>query len=272
MPHDRGLGKAASLTALLDGRGPTAGPSFRHDDVRLNRSPSFRPDADRPAEQYAVYELIGAPSGAAVRRDPASSLDETQKLLRRYPAVAAKVRRLWFDGFYTADYDQRIFSTLLSCHHLVAATVPWTALRHVGPDAWAALLTRHHPDFPDLGPTSTAPAGQCGEGISPAAGHGLTSLELMAIELTDSQKRLAASQLDLRPLRDGRVHFGTLRRLKLFGNTCHLPITDADLIAIAATATRLEEFHITALSTVSVQGATPYLLADDLFLGLGATD
>ncbi|KAK3059826.1 hypothetical protein LTS18_009968, partial [Coniosporium uncinatum] len=61
-----------------------------------------------------------------------------------------------------------------------------------------------------------------------------------------------ANQLDLDPLH--HVDFSTLRRLKFMGDTRFLPVTDRDLLAISRTATRLEEFHITALSSITING------------------
>jgi len=50
------------------------------------------------------------------------------------------------------------------------------------------------------------------------------------------------------------VDFSRLRRLKVFGDSTFMPIDDRDLQAIAHTATSLEEFHLTCLSTISIDG------------------
>ena len=79
-------------------------------------------------------------------------------------------------------------------------------------------------------------------------------LEFKAVDLASSQVELSANRADLCPLLDPIVDFGRLKRLKLFGNTTFLPINDQDLKAIAKTATNLEELHVTALSTVTIEG------------------
>jgi len=56
------------------------------------------------------------------------------------------------------------------------------------------------------------------------------------------------------PLKDDRVSFGALRRLKFFGNTVHAPVEDADVHLIARSATGLRVLDITNLSTISVAG------------------
>ena len=74
--------------------------------------------------------------------------------------------------------------------------------------------------------------------------------------LTGSGKPLRSAekenQVDHQALRS--VNFGQLRRLKIFGDTTFMPITDDDLFAIARTATQLEEFHMTCISTITIDG------------------
>ena len=190
--------------------------------------------------------MIDRPSGVAVRREPSTDLDETEKVVACYPNFAAKVRRLWFDGFYSADTDRRIFAALRKCPNLVSATIPWTTIRHISAEEWSALLSGYHSDV------SKEDAGfTIGKGCER---YCLTMLEFKAVDLASSQAELSANRIDMSPLLDPRVDFGGLKRLKLFGNTTFMPINDQDLKAIAKTATNLEELHITALSTVTIEG------------------
>ncbi|KAF2460116.1 hypothetical protein BDY21DRAFT_281410 [Lineolata rhizophorae] len=182
-------------------------------------------------DKYSLYELVDKPSGTAVYRDPYRSLRHTVKLLERYPELAAKVRRIWFDGFYVAETDVQICSALHACSSLQSVTMPWTTLRHLSGREWKALL--------GLGPTHTTP---------------LRSLELLAVDLPARQAQDAANQYDERPLETGGVNFSQLRRLKIFGNTDFMPVCDRDLHAISRTATQLEHLHVTGLSTVTVDG------------------
>ena len=183
----------------------------------------------------------------AVRREPSTDLDETEQVVARYPNFAAKIRRLWFDGFYSADTDRRIFAALRKCPKLVSATIPWTTIRHISAEDWSALLSGQRdasePNIDSMGDESYHQ-------------QGLTMLEFKAVDLANPQVELSANRVDLSPLLDPRVDFGRLKRLKLFGNTTFLPINDEDLKAIAKTATNLEELHITALSTVTIEGET----------------
>lgn len=55
-------------------------------------------------------------------------------------------------------------------------------------------------------------------------------------------------------LRDTRVNFSKLRRLKIHGSSNVQSIVDADLWEIARTAINLEEVHITGNSSVTVEG------------------
>ena len=187
----------------------------------------------------------------AVRRDPSNDLEETGRVLSQYPNFAAKVQRLWFDGFYSADTDRCIFAALRKCPNLVSATIPWTTIRHVSAEDWSALL--------DSGNTHLESEEKISQdGILGRDRRGtrqcLETLELKAVDLARSQIELSANRADLSPLLDPKVDFGKLKRLKLFGNTTFLPVTDDDLRAIARTAVNLEELHVTALSTVTIEG------------------
>jgi hypothetical protein len=82
----------------------------------------------------------------------------------------------------------------------------------------------------------------------------LESLELMATKLSDQQKNEFKDAPLTTPLMNWSVDFGRLKRLKLFGNTDVLPVCDDDLRMIARTATHLEEFVMTCISTVTIEG------------------
>jgi len=180
-------------------------------------------------ESYNIYELIEKPSGVAVYRDPYRSLRSTAELLAKYPNAAAKIRRLWFNGFFIAETDSHIFSAVRNCPNLTSLSIPWTMLRHLDARSWSQLL---------------------GNGRTKA----LKTLELLAVDVTEQQAKGPNNTLDLQPLRSNAVDFSRLKRLKIFGNTTFMPINDDDLFAIAKTATRLEEFHLTCLSTITIDG------------------
>lgn len=133
---------------------------------------------------------------------------------------------MWFHGFYTAETDRLVFESLKHCVNLTSVSLPWTTIRHMDAKAWRTLLLGN--------------------------GKPLESLELLSIDPTSQQASDKENQVDLHPLQS--VNFGKLRRLKLFGDTTFMPITDRDLYAIARTATQLEEFHLTCISTVTIDG------------------
>ena len=93
-------------------------------------------------------------------------------------------------------------------------------------------------------------------------GTSIESLELLAVDLKESQANNATNQVDRKPLlplrsrgsgSDGAVvDFSDLRRLKIYGNSNFMPITDLDLIQIARTANNLREIHITRTTTVTL--------------------
>ncbi|KXL46519.1 hypothetical protein M433DRAFT_69549 [Acidomyces richmondensis BFW] len=181
--------------------------------------------------QYGLYELIDRPSGLYVYRDPFGSLKHTDRVFGGAPDMARHVRRLWFNGFYTAETDRLILSIVSHCRHLEYLSAPWTILRRASGADWVDLLNRG--------------TGQ---------GTPLHSLELQAVCLPRDQADALEQDRTPNPLEDARVSFGSLRRLKIFGNTLHKPISDADLSLIARTATGLECLDITNLSTISVAG------------------
>lgn len=119
-----------------------------------------------------------------------------------------------------------IFDTLKNCSNLVALSVPWTMIRHLDAQSWRTLLI--------------------GE-VEP-----LQSLELHCIDPTSQEASEKVNQVNLHALRS--VDFGHLKRLKVFGDTNCMPITDNDLFAIARTATQLDEFHMTCISTITLDG------------------
>lgn len=180
---------------------------------------------------YALYELIDKPSGQYVYRDPFGTLKHTAKLFDEFPSTADHVRRLWFDGYHTAETDRLIFSVVASCNELASLSVPWTVLRRGTADDWIDLLN-----------------------VKTGLGKPLRSLELQAVSLSRDQALALESDDTPSPLDHACVDFSALKRLKIFGNTLHKPVTDHDLYTIARTATNLECLDITNLSTVSVAG------------------
>jgi hypothetical protein len=161
-----------------------------------------------------------------VYRDPFVSLKHTVRTFDRFPDVAAKIKRMWFHGFYTAETNQMVFESLKNCKNLTSVSLPWTTTRYLDAKAWRNLLVGN--------------------------GKPLESLEFLAVDPTSQQSSDKANQIDLQPLQS--ANFGLLRRLKFFGDTTFMPITDDDLFAIARTATQLQEFHLTCISTVTIDG------------------
>jgi hypothetical protein len=174
-------------------------------------------------------------SPAKVFRKPFLTLQRSLDLFTQYPAVASSVRRLHFDGLYVYETDAQILETATSCVNLTSLSIPWTVLRNGSASEWADLL----------GMRRALP---------------LRSLELLAINLSNSQLALAGEPSDDSPLDSRMVNFSQLRRLKLFGDTNFNPISDDDLKAIARTATNLEEFQITCMSTVTIEGMPHFLI------------
>ena len=186
-------------------------------------------------QSRSLRALQGAPSGMAVYRDPYHSLRHILELFNNNPAVATCVRRIWFHGYYTAETVTMIFSILYFCAKVRYVTLPWTALRYGSADSWSRLL-RHNSE-----------------------GEGIASLELLAGDLKKAQFENVDSQIDLRPLESFKVNFSSLRRLKVKGQSNHLPVTDTDLIAISRTAKNLRELHITDTSTITPNGLSSLL-------------
>lgn len=180
---------------------------------------------------YGAYELMSKPRGSAVYRDPFGFLKSAVKFFSQFPDVAGQVRRMFFDGFHTVETDRMIFAVLRSCRHLDSISVPWTLLRHGTAQDWIHLL-----------------------GISSEDDVPLKSLELRATCLASAQEKEWLDVENTHPLANPRVNFAHLKRLKIFGNTSLMPIDDEDMFNIARSATNLEEFHLTNLSTITIAG------------------
>jgi hypothetical protein len=133
---------------------------------------------------------------------------------------------MWVNGFYTAETARIVFESLANCTNLTSLSIPWTAIRHLDEKAWRTMLN--------------------------GSGNPLASLELLCIDPFSQQATDKDNQVDLKPLQS--ANFGRLCRLKIFGDTNFMPITDDDLYAIARTATQLEEFHLTCNSSITING------------------
>lgn len=88
----------------------------------------------------------------------------------------------------------------------------------------------------------------------------LESLELQCVEPTTQQISDKTNWTDLDPLRS--VDFSCLQRLRIFGNTSHMPVTDSDVVAIASTATGLREFHLTCNSSTTIDSVVAVAVAE----------
>jgi hypothetical protein len=173
--------------------------------------------------------MVDKPKGEPCYRDPYATLNNTLHFLESVPEAAEKVRRLWFNGLYVPETDASIISTLRLCKNLRIATLPWTILRNGTAQDWASILEARN-DLP------------------------LKSLELHMIEPSALEHAQMISIPRQSPLLSPLVDFSQLKRLKLVGSTSIFPINDADLIAIARTATNIEEFQLTCTSSVTIEG------------------
>ncbi|KAL8840364.1 MAG: hypothetical protein Q9170_001379, partial [Blastenia crenularia] len=171
----------------------------------------------------------GIPSKDVVYRDPYCSLRKTADLFSTFPALASSVHKMFFDGFYGVDTNSMIFQILHHCDQLDTVSLPWTMLRYGSDEDWAKVL-RQRTD-----------------------GTALSSLELLAVDLKQSQITDHARQVDKRPLDSPKVHFGLLKRIKLSGSSNLMPINDDDLTAISRTA-QLHELHITGTTAITTKG------------------
>ena len=181
-------------------------------------------------QSRTLHTLQTNPSSIAVYRDPYHSLRKTLQLLESNPALACCVRRVSFVGYYGAETNAMIFEILRRCVNLDYVTLPWTALRYGGTEDWSRLLGRNK---------------EC---------HSISSLELLAVDLKQSQIGNAANQIDKKPLSSPKVDFSGLKRLKIFGQSNIMPLTDDDLIAISHTAVNLRTLHITGTASVTIDG------------------
>lgn len=170
------------------------------------------------------------PSSIAVYRDPYYSLRKTLRLFKSNPAQASCVRRISFFGYYGAETNAMIFGILRRCTNLEYVTLPWTALRYGSTEDWSRLLGRNE---------------DC---------HSISSLELLAVDLKQSQIDNATNQVDNKPMSSPRVNFSALKRLKIFGHSNFMPLTDDDLIAMSYTAVNLRDLHITGTASVTIDG------------------
>ena len=170
------------------------------------------------------------PSSIAVYRDPYHSLRKTLQLVESNPSLAWCIRRISFVGYYGAETNAMIFGILRRCTKLEFVTLPWTALRYGTTEDWSRLLGRNEDR------------------------HGISSLELLAVDLKQSQIENASNQVDKKPLNSPRVDFSKLKRLKIFGQSNFMPLTDDDLIAISHTAVNLRDLHITGTASVTIDG------------------
>lgn len=123
-----------------------------------------------------------------------------------------------------------IFGILRRCTNLEHVTLPWTALRYGSTEDWARLLGRNEDR------------------------HSISSLELLAVDLKQSQIDNATNQADEKPLSSPRVDFSGLKRLKIFGQSNFMPLADDDLIAMSHTVVNLRDLHITGTASVTIDG------------------
>lgn len=181
-------------------------------------------------QSRTLHTAQTTPSSIAVYRDPYHSLRKTVQLFEINSALAWCVRRISFVGYYGAETNAMIFRVLRRCTNLELVTLPWTALRYGTTDDWSRLLGRNENR------------------------HSISSLELLAVDLKQSQMNNATNQVDHKPLSSPRVDLSGLKRLKIFGQSNFMPLTDDDLIAMSHTAVNLRELHITGTATVTIDG------------------
>lgn len=174
--------------------------------------------------------LQGTPSSMSVYRDPYHSLKQILRLVQGSPGLGACVHRLWFNGYNSAETVGMIFEILQHCPNLDHLTIPWTALRYGTKEDWSHVLGRGAKECKPL------------------------SLEFLAVDLSIKKMSDPRNQHDELPLDFATVDFTKVERLKVFGNTNFMPITNKDLIAIARSARNLKEIHITGTSSVTIDG------------------
>ncbi|KAL8951971.1 MAG: hypothetical protein Q9222_002094 [Ikaeria aurantiellina] len=176
-----------------------------------------------------LNKLQGNLGGDVVYRDPYCSLKKTADLFTKHPDLATSVRRLFFDGFYSLEMNAVIFRVLGICNSLHSVSLPWTALRYGRSHEWSKLLSQRED------------------------GSALESLELLAVDLKQSQITDQARQVDKKPLLSPNVSFRHLQRIKFSGSSNLMPINDEDLLSISRTV-QLRELHITGTTSITITG------------------
>ncbi|KAI4217201.1 MAG: hypothetical protein LQ351_000510 [Letrouitia transgressa] len=188
----------------------------------------------RGGERWLQSQKLGTlnhlVSNEAVYHDPYWSLKHLALLFNQKTFITSSIRRLWFDGYYGPAEIKIIFDILQHCPALHSVTLPWTSLRYGSAELWSSLFNNRRQE------------------------RRIDSLELLAVNLKNSQISDFSKIGDKRPLESFDVCFGGLKRLKLYGNSNLMPINDDDLVAISRTATGLREIHITGASSISVKG------------------
>lgn len=181
-------------------------------------------------QSRTLHAVQTNPSSIAVYRDPYHSLRKTVQLFESNPALAWCVRRISFVGYYGAETNVMIFRILRRCPKLEYVTLPWTALRYGTTEDWSRLLGQNEDR------------------------HSISSLELLAVDLKQSQIDNATNRVDNKPLSSPRVDLSRLKRLKIFGQSNFMPLTDDDLIAMSYTAVNLRDLHVTGTATLTIDG------------------
>ena len=186
--------------------------------------------SSRWLQSRTLDTLLGTASSMSVYRDPYHSLKQILRLFQDSPGLGACVHRLWFNGYNSAETVGMIFDILQHCTNVDHLTVPWTTLRYGSKEDWSQLLGRGAKECKPL------------------------SLEFLAVDLSAKNMSDPRNQHDELPLDFATVDFGRVERLKVFGNTNFMAITNKDLIAIARSAKNLKEIHITGTSSVTIDG------------------
>lgn len=128
------------------------------------------------------------------------------------------------------EINTLIFEIIRSCRALRFLTLPWTSLRYGYAEDWWRLLQENE----NRG--------------------SLCSLEFLSVDLKKSQVANSANEIDRRPLDYPGITFRNLKRLKIFGDSNHMPFTDKDLFKIACTAQNLQEIHVTGTTSLTFNG------------------
>ena len=161
-------------------------------------------------------------------------LRKTADLFELCPTLPLScVRRVWFDGYYDAKESALIFAILRRCKKLEDVFLPWTALRHGTVADWSNLFG------------------------SEATGSSINSLQIQVMDFPKgSSPTKKENHFDNEALESVSVDFTRLVRLRFFGKSSFMTITDKDLIAIARTAKNLRELYMSngACLGVSAKG------------------